>query len=103
MSAIPRSWSICDGTNGTPDLRDRFIRAASAIIPPDTTGGNPTHTHSFTGDGHLHFPAAGSQLEFTLFEQSEDMDTPPISGTTDATANLPPYHALIYIMYTAFH
>ena len=22
----PKGWSICDGTNGTPDLRGRFIR-----------------------------------------------------------------------------
>src|SRR5207237_1315846 len=24
-SAIPSGWVLCDGTNGTPDLRDRFI------------------------------------------------------------------------------
>lgn len=22
---IPRGWAICDGTNGTPDIRGRFI------------------------------------------------------------------------------
>jgi len=26
---IPRGWALCDGKNGTPDLRDRFIMGAS--------------------------------------------------------------------------
>ena len=24
-NAVPKGWAICDGTNGTPDLRDRFV------------------------------------------------------------------------------
>ena len=28
--AIPAGWSICNGTNGTPDLRDRFIMGAGS-------------------------------------------------------------------------
>ncbi|HQZ60518.1 MAG TPA: hypothetical protein PLQ39_12655, partial [Acinetobacter sp.] len=26
---IPSGWNLCDGTNGTPDLRDKFIVGAS--------------------------------------------------------------------------
>lgn len=33
-STVPTGWHICDGTNGTPDLRDRFIVGASADYPP---------------------------------------------------------------------
>lgn len=25
ISSIPKGWALCDGANGTPDLRDRFI------------------------------------------------------------------------------
>eukprot|EP00972_Heterocapsa_arctica_P080448 11855058-Heterocapsa_arctica.AAC.1 len=25
VSSIPQYWALCDGSNGTPDLRDRFI------------------------------------------------------------------------------
>ncbi len=103
ISAIPRAWSLCDGTNGTPDLRDRFIPGAGTIYNPDDTGGSASHTHGFTGDGHLHSPGIGTGLEFALFDQSEDIEIPPISGTTDATPNLPPFYALTYIIYTAFH
>lgn len=28
IDQIPEGWHICDGTNGTPDLRDRFIVGA---------------------------------------------------------------------------
>ena len=27
-NAVPKGWAICDGTNGTPDLRDRFVIGA---------------------------------------------------------------------------
>lgn len=33
-SSAPEGWSLCNGTNGTPDMRDRFI-----LISPNTTYG----------------------------------------------------------------
>jgi hypothetical protein len=30
IATIPGGWSLCNGTNGTPDLRDRFIVGAGA-------------------------------------------------------------------------
>jgi hypothetical protein len=30
LNNIPVGWVICDGTNGTPDLRGRFIRMIDA-------------------------------------------------------------------------
>jgi hypothetical protein len=34
---IPAGWVICDGTNGTPDLRNKFIRCANGDDLPATT------------------------------------------------------------------
>lgn len=42
-SKIPDNWHICDGTNGTPNLIDRFIKAASTS---GTTGGSNSVTLS---------------------------------------------------------
>ena len=39
-------WALCDGTNGTPDLRDKFIIAAGGTYSPGATGGSATHTHT---------------------------------------------------------
>ena len=25
LASLPAAWQLCDGTNGTPDLRDRFV------------------------------------------------------------------------------
>lgn len=38
-------WHICDGTDGTPDLRDKFMIAAGTNYKPGTTGGSNSHTH----------------------------------------------------------
>jgi microcystin-dependent protein len=56
VSAIPAGWSLCDGTNGTPDLRDQFIIGAGNSYSVGDTGGEasvtltidqmPTHSHS---------------------------------------------------------
>lgn len=58
-SSIPNGWVLCDGTNGTPDLRDRFIVGAGDSYNPGNTGGEnsvtlalahiPSHRHYVSG------------------------------------------------------
>jgi hypothetical protein len=45
-STIPSGWYLCDGTNGTPDLRGKFIYGASADGDVGSTGGVSTHSHT---------------------------------------------------------
>lgn len=67
LASIPVGWALCDGTNGTPDLRDKFIYGATAGEEPGTTGGAhhyalttdqlPSHTHiatCSTNGTHMH-------------------------------------------------
>jgi len=96
---IPDGWLICDGNNGTPDLRNRFVVGAGSDYAVDETGGNLTHTHTFTSNGHQHQFSAGVNLAggpnwgpYT----TTDVDT----GTTDASSSLPRYYALAFIMKT---
>lgn len=34
---IPAGWQLCDGTNGTPDLRDKFIIGAGDTYAVDAS------------------------------------------------------------------
>jgi hypothetical protein len=64
---IPNGWAVCDGQNGTPDLRNKFIKGASNLekSDPPTSGkigyiggsNNGTVTsgaHTHMGGGHTH-------------------------------------------------
>lgn len=49
--SIPNGWVICDGTNSTPDLRNRFIVGAGSTYAVAATGGSAdaivvSHTHT---------------------------------------------------------
>lgn len=96
---IPAGWTLCDGTLGTPDLRNLFVVGAGDTYDPDDTDPAPTHTHNFTGDGHFHDLIAGTDISAGVLKQ-ERSTTNPATGTTDPTTPLPPYYALAYIMKT---
>jgi hypothetical protein len=49
LASIPAGWVLCDGTGGTPDLRDKFIKAPANGVDPGGSGGNNTHTHAQHG------------------------------------------------------
>jgi microcystin-dependent protein len=46
--SIPTGWALCDGTNSTPDLRDRFIVGAGTTYNPNNVGGSSAVTPSGT-------------------------------------------------------
>jgi hypothetical protein len=69
VASVPSGWYLCDGSNGTPDLRDRFVVGAGSTYAVAATGGSAnatlvSHTHTATSvvtdPGHLHtFSARG--------------------------------------------
>lgn len=62
IANIPTGWALCDGTNGTPDLRSKFVKGATAATEAGGTGGSATHNHTFTGSalaGHTHTVGVG--------------------------------------------
>ncbi len=67
LSAIPGGFALCDGTVGTPDLRDRFIKATvSGSADLGDTGGSATHdhtnpaAHSHASSNHTHLATGAS-------------------------------------------
>lgn len=50
-SNVPPGWAICNGSNGTPNLTGKFIKAATTA---GSTGGSNTHSHGHTLQGGAH-------------------------------------------------
>lgn len=90
IATIPTGWHLCNGSDGTPDLRNRFIVCADADVGGVAkttifgaalqTGGNTTHAHSF--DTIAIDPGS----------------TYPVASSIEDTSILPPFYALAYIM-----
>jgi len=127
IATIPTKWALCDGTNGTPDLRSRFIVGAGTDTANgwsfNTTTGAETFTsgtsigvgstggsiaHKLTVDelaAHTHTGAAqwpGGGPEQNQSGSAEDRSNFNInSGSTGGDKyheNRPPYYALAFIM-----
>lgn len=126
VASIPSGWALCNGLNGTPDLRDRFIVGAGSTYAVAATGGSKdaivvshTHTATVTDPGHTHntygkaennaIPSGGAQVIVSRTSNptqntATTLATTDISvgisttGSSGTNANLPPYYALAYIM-----
>lgn len=125
IASIPTNWALCDGTNGTPNLIDRFVVGAGNLYSVGATGGSKdavvvSHTHAATvnDSGHTHtivnnkdlVQAGLNELAWGNEAQSGTTTTNTGSSTTGITVgivsqgvsgtdkNLPPYYALAYIM-----
>jgi hypothetical protein len=128
VASVPSGWNLCDGTNGTPDLRNRFVVGAGSTYAVGDTGGSAdatlvSHTHTATSavtdPGHTHgmpsgFYSGGSSAfggdsginRWTNASGNTNSNTTGITvatsvsteGSSGTDANLPPYYALAYIM-----
>ena len=124
IGSIPSGYLLCDGTNSTPDLRDRFIVGAGSSYSVNQTGGTAdaivvSHTHTATSvvtdAGHTHNVnyvaqlqggGAGGNVSGTGSTAATTSATTGItvattnatSGTSGTGQNIPPYFALCYIM-----
>jgi len=79
---IPDGYQECDGTNGTPDLRDKFVIGACGSKPVDATVGDINHTHSLSSTQTTDVTSGIGIVE---------------SGNTGSSGSLPPWYSLAYI------
>ena len=69
IASIPSGWFLCNGSNGTPNLVDRFVVCAGSTYAVGATGGSAnatlvshTHTAFVTDPQHRHI--GGASFEF---------------------------------------
>lgn len=110
IANIPASWVLCDGTNGTPDLRSKFVRGAPAATEAGGTGGEDTHaltvaempSHLHTWSGSANGSAMGNTPPDTYgipWNSSGGNDIPtPHTGGNAAHENRPAYYQILFIM-----
>ena len=124
--SIPAGWNLCDGTAGTVNLTNKFVRSGTSV---GTTGGSDTvtltgaesglvsHTHSssVSDGGHTHTVQGGGSYGAAGFQQSTtyggsgvstlssttgisvSVGTAGPSAASSAHENMPAYYELAYI------
>ena len=112
-STIPEGWALCNGENGTPDLRDRFIVGSGLTYSNGDVGGEaevtltvnqmPSHAHSGSGDlGKYNVTTttstSSSVRSFNGAPLGQASSFVGSSGKDEPHNNLPPYYALAFIM-----
>lgn len=105
--SVPTGWAVCDGTSGTPDLRDKFVLGAGGALPASggssttTTGSTdpaiglsvtptaltinqiPTHSHTFLANSAMDLGGASGNPAWTIGSGATPMTTAPSgSGVT---------------------
>lgn len=97
IASIPSGFALCDGNNGTPDLRNRFVVGAGDTYAVGAEGGALTHTHTVNQITHSHGMEAGEDINSGTGFSDATMDfDPDITCSTDNHLN--PYYSLAYIM-----
>lgn len=118
---VPIGWLACDGTSGTPNLKDYYIRVSST---PGSTGGSnshshtgvASHTHTATGS-HSHGGGVGAPDSSRLSgvgghshaKADHNHSVPTVSSVTpswnattinaNASNNEPVYRTVVYIQF----
>lgn len=127
-SNIPSGWALCNGSNNTPDLRDKFVLGAGKNYSVGVIGGEKeviltiaqisshshdigNHTHDIVQYSDYRNGTNGISLEYVsryagFVKTLPGLEAGSISGdTTTSTVgggqphdNMPPYYALCFIM-----
>jgi len=101
---IPNGWAICDGSNGTPDLRGKFLQGVGSVSEVSAAPvGSASHHHSVTISGETGQTSRGNlyHVESGGPPQTRGLDSQsPFSGSgnTSEESNIPPSIRVIYLM-----
>lgn len=119
--SVRQDWHLCDGTNGTPDLRDKFILGGNGVNN-GATGGEKSHqliedelpyidgawntsvvgNHASVGvEGHAYGTGWGNAKAHVVSTDANDGVSYGYGykfGGNQPHNNMPPYYTLAYIM-----
>jgi len=121
LAEIPTLWALCDGDNGTFDMRGKYLKSTAIQENIGATGGSNSHTHasqshSHAGVAHTHTTTAyhpqdkgynGSGNYYitvyytyhTITTSSVNMQLADQNTTADSSSNEPVYKTVAFIKY----
>lgn len=103
--SIPVGWHICDGEDGTLDLRDQFILAAGDAHEVGDTGGEEEHTLTVSEmPSHEHrfnyYTASGSYSDvirgYAPGGSATKNSPTQLVGSSQPHNNMPPYMSVLH-------
>jgi len=101
LSTIPAGWQLCNGSNGTPDLTNRFIYGVGPTENPGAWGDTSNHSHV------VDIPQFNTGFMYGVWGWAVGWDGPtaghthtvdPPAQTSTQVQTLPPYFKLAYII-----
>lgn len=98
---VPAGWAVCDGSSGTPDLRNRFIQGVGSIADSgEDPNGSATHFHEAqisTID-----PKLKGEVTLVTNEGGDDVPVTRPShqhyATVAPASSIPPNYRLVFLM-----
>jgi hypothetical protein len=111
---IPEGWALCNGENGTPDLRGRFVLGVNPnskknsdfmVNELNAKGGNEKallkHKHTIGGGKSSFYVGGGGNWNIGSSNYFINLNGDVMDEAGNVTEHtLPPYYALSYIMKT---
>ena len=122
INALPAGWAVCDGSNNTPNLRNRFVMGARVDGEIGTYGGSssytlsleniPPHDHLYFGDDQIEgrdtkYGTTGKYADMSGYDAHSNKsgnskiyktgETGGASGGQSSVPTVPPYMKLMYI------
>ena len=114
IKIVPTGWVICDGKNGTPDLRGRFVLMAQDTIPStNVPPGSSVHAIGQIGGEEKHvltideMPRHNHDCANTITFRTEvnggngavpQRGASGYEGGDKSHNNMPPFYTLVYLM-----
>lgn len=88
IASIPTGWVLCNGSSGTPDLRNRFVVGAGSTYSVGATGGSAdavvvAHSHSASSSSSVSDP--GHAHSYTTYSQIRQDGTAVLDAMTNPT------------------
>lgn len=104
----PKGWLLCDGSNNTPDLRDRFIVGAGKSYKVKKTGGQkevtltvkqmPPHAHNVNRQTTCSGKGCSTKHNIFSVDKTGGSNYTAKAGGGMPHENRPPYYALYFLM-----